>query len=62
MHYYYSRRRLMPITFSIPEEKLVSNISEKTKLISDLIPGKKETYIYNTEQEYKDEYKSLYLL
>jgi hypothetical protein len=57
MHYYYSRRRLMPITFSIPEEKLVSNISEKTKLISDLIPGKKETYIYNTEQEYKDEYK-----
>jgi len=57
IHYYYSRRRLAPVTFSIPEEKLVRNIPEKTKLISDLIPGKKETYIYNTEEEYKDEYK-----
>lgn len=57
IYYYYARRRLIPVTFSIPEEKLVRKIPEKTKLISDLIPGKKETYIYNTEEAYKNEYK-----
>jgi hypothetical protein len=46
-----------PITFSIPEEKIVSSIPGKTKLLSDLIPGKIETYIYNTEQDYYNEYK-----
>lgn len=57
LYYKYSRRRLVPITFSIPEEKIVRYIPEKTKLISDLIPGKKETYIYHTEEEYRNEYK-----
>jgi len=51
---------LFPITFSIPESKIVSlendNI-KKTKILSDLIPGKLETYIYNTEEEYYNEYK-----
>jgi hypothetical protein len=46
-----------PITFSIPEEKIVSFIKEKTKLLSSLIPGDISTYIYNTEEEYYKEYQ-----
>jgi hypothetical protein len=43
---------LYPITFSIPEEKVINYIPSKTKLLSDLIPGKIETYIYNNEKDY----------
>lgn len=46
-----------PITFSIPEEKIVKTFPGKTKLLSDLIPGKIETYIYHTEEDYYNEYK-----
>lgn len=48
---------LHPITFSIPEEKIINYIPEKTKLLSSLIPGKNETYIYNTESVYYQEYR-----
>ena len=51
---------LFPITFSIPYEKIVKGIPVKTKIISNLIPGKLETYIYNTEEEYYNEYKTSY--
>lgn len=47
-----------PITFSIPECKIVTGILHKTKLMSNLIPGNISTYIYNTEEEYYNEYKS----
>ena len=47
-----------PITFSIPECKIVTGIQDKTKLLSNLIPGNMATYIYNTEEEYYNEYKS----
>uniref|UniRef100_A0A6C0DS67 Uncharacterized protein n=1 Tax=viral metagenome TaxID=1070528 RepID=A0A6C0DS67_9ZZZZ len=46
-----------PITFSIPEEKIVDSVPEKTKVMSDLIPGKTETYIYHTEDDYYKEYQ-----
>jgi hypothetical protein len=49
--------KLFPITFSIPEEKISNEISKKTKLLSSLIPGKLETYIYNNEEDYYNEYK-----
>ncbi|AGE52380.1 hypothetical protein PBCVCvsA1_025R [Paramecium bursaria Chlorella virus CvsA1] len=48
---------LYPITFSIPKEKIVNKMTAKTKLISDLIPGDKSTYIYDTEESYYAEYK-----
>ena len=52
---------IYPITFSIQNEKIVNNIPLKSKLISNLIPGNKQTYIYNTEKEYYEEYqKSLF--
>ena len=51
---------LHPITFSIPIEKIIINIPNKLKLVSDLIPGKIETYIYNTEEDYYKEYQKSY--
>jgi hypothetical protein len=54
---------LHPITFSIPREKIIKEtdidkiISGKTKLLSSLIPGRSETYIYNTEESYYNEYR-----
>jgi hypothetical protein len=50
-------RKIYPIGFSFPQEKIVKTIPNKTKILSDLIPGKKETYIYNTEEDYYNEYK-----
>jgi hypothetical protein len=49
---------IYPITFSIPELKIITGIQHKTKLLSNLIPGNISTYIYNTEEEYYNEYKS----
>lgn len=53
---------LHPITFSVPSEKICTETHPiiKTKICSDLIPGDTSTYIYNTEQEYYDEYKKSY--
>ena len=48
---------VFPITFSIPEEKMLHSIPKKTKLLSSLIPGDSNTYIYNTEKEYYEEYQ-----
>ncbi len=51
---------LHPITFSIPKEKICENHNLKTKILSNLIPGDEKTYIYNTEEEYYNEYKKSY--
>ena len=48
---------VFPITFSIPEEKMLQSIPKKTKLLSSLIPGDLKTYIYPTEKEYYEEYQ-----
>jgi len=47
---------LHPISFSIPEEKIVNDIPKKTKVISSIIPGC--LYSFNTEEAYYNEYKS----
>jgi hypothetical protein len=46
-----------PVTFSFPEEKIVNSLPIKTKMMSDLIPGTSETYIYNNETDYYNEYR-----
>jgi hypothetical protein len=51
------KQQIFPIGFSIPEEKITKIIPCKTKIVSNLIPGKIETYIYNTELDYYNEYK-----
>jgi hypothetical protein len=49
------------IGFSIPKEKVCNDDGyKKTKILSDLIPGELRTYIYNTEEEYYNEYKQSY--
>lgn len=48
---------LHPITFSIPEEKISPDIKTKTKILSNLIPGDRSTYIYTNETDYYNEYK-----
>lgn len=54
---YLKNINLFPISYSIPESKIVNYIPDKTKMVSDLIPGNKDTYIYNTEEDYYNEYK-----
>jgi hypothetical protein len=49
---------IFPISFSIPKEKIVANVTEKTKLLSSIIPGDRTTYIYNVESEYYKEYQN----
>ena len=51
---------LNPITFSISFDKIVKNIPYKIKLLSNLIPGKLDTYIYNNETDYYEEYRKSY--
>ena len=48
------------ITFSISFDKIVKTIPYKTKLLSNLIPGKLDTYIYNNETDYYEEYRKSY--
>jgi len=48
---------LYPITFSIPEEKIINFIPSKRKILSNLIPGNTTTYIYNNEEDYYNEYR-----
>lgn len=49
---------LHPITFSIPECKIISRIPEKKKLLSSIIPGDRSTYKFTSEEDYYNEYKS----
>ena len=48
---------LNPITFSIPEEKIINYIPIKKQILSKLIPGDFKTYIYNNEKDYYEQYK-----
>lgn len=51
---------LHPISFSIPKDKICKNYNIKSKIVSNLIPGNTKTYIYNTEEDYYNEYKKSY--
>jgi len=47
-----------PITFSIPECKIISEVPKKTKFVSTIIPGDVRTYRFKTEESYYNEYRS----
>jgi hypothetical protein len=49
--------RLFPITFSIPKDKILTKIPEKIRILSHLIPGNLNTYIYNNETDYYKQYQ-----
>jgi hypothetical protein len=48
---------IYPISFSIPESKIVNAVPTKIKRFADIIPGDLKTYIYNTEKEYYKDYQ-----
>lgn len=54
------RVNLLPISFSIPLEKITFERKKKEKKLAHIIPGNLETYIYNNEKDYYDDYKISY--
>ena len=53
------RNGILPISFAIPKEKIVKNILRKpSNLLSPLIPGKLNTYIYENENQYYEMYQN----
>lgn len=51
---------LKPISFSIPTCKLATQTFEKEKEFGIVLPGQPETYIFNNEQDYYDDYNKSY--
>lgn len=49
-----------PITFCVPEVKIVESIPQKTRDFAFLIPGDLSTYIYKTEEDYNKAYQESY--
>jgi hypothetical protein len=55
---YNSNKSIHPFSFYIPDECIVTEIPEKTRLLASIIPGDLSTYIFkNKEKEYNDMYK-----
>jgi hypothetical protein len=46
------------ITFSIPDCKIVDSVPSKTKILATVIPARTETYIFNEEVDYFNDYKT----
>ena len=42
----------LPISFAIPKENIVNELSSKQVFQATIIPGKRDTYIYTTEEDY----------
>jgi hypothetical protein len=54
---------MYPISFSIPRHRIVDTVPEKTKVLATCIPGKADTYIFNTLEDYDNDYRrSMYAL
>lgn len=57
---WYWQNLVFPITFSIPESKMVATLPPKTKTMSGQIPTNTKTYTYEREADYYAEYQSSY--
>lgn len=53
----YKKKRIYPINFSFPSILISKEKSQKKKILSDLIPGVLSTYIFETQDDYYNEYK-----
>lgn len=49
--------RIIPIDLSIPKEKIFTGQLQKEKLLAHIIPGIGETFIYNEEKPYYEDYQ-----
>lgn len=45
------------IQYSIPKEKIIQHVPEKTKWFATVVPGDLSTYIFNEESEYYKDYQ-----
>jgi hypothetical protein len=54
----FRKTNIYPITFSIPEEKIVNYIQDKLKMVSTIVPNYKRNYVYNNETDYYNEYRT----
>lgn len=48
---------IFPISFSIPACKIAQEIPVKKRYLSRMIPGNPESYIYETEEDYYEQYR-----
>lgn len=53
-----NRQDVKFISFSIPEEKIITKAINKTKLFAKVIPGDLNTYIFDDEKDYYLDYAS----
>ena len=47
---------IFPISFSIPECKIIDKVRTKEKMFAHIIPGNGSTYIFSNENDYYDDY------
>jgi hypothetical protein len=48
---------VLPINFAFPEDKIVKVFKDKTKLLAHVIPGIADTFIFNDEKSYFEDYQ-----
>lgn len=48
---------MIPFSYCIPDEYIVKNVPEKTKVFSDIVPGGKYLFGPGQQEQYYDEYK-----
>lgn len=49
---------IYPISFSIPESKIVGSVPTKTKGVGHIVPGDTSTYIFEDEESYRKDYQA----
>ncbi len=49
-------RQCLPIGFAIPKDAVRRSVPAKTKALATVIPGRLETYVFDDEQAYYDDY------
>lgn len=49
-----------PLSFGIPESQLISETPTKQKVFATVVPGTPETYIYDNEKDYYEDYSLSY--
>lgn len=54
------RKNFYPIAFAMPEENIITDVCTKEVYLATIIPGKKETYIYDNEEDYYHGYQVAY--
>jgi len=49
---------IYPISFSIPESKIVQSVPSKTKQLATIVPGDPSTYVFSNEARYYADYQT----